>query len=84
MSKFIRFGDVLINFQDLVWVGVVIQNTTGQEVIALSFQFTNPTNNFSLRYADRISASSALSSFEIAIRSAGANSGFPPLPPLQS
>jgi len=65
MSKFIRFGDVLINYTDLSWVGV-LQSPSPEAV--LSFQFTNPANNFVLKYADRNTALQSLNGFESLVR----------------
>lgn len=67
MSKLVRFGDILINHSDIAWVGIV-QNF-GPETI-LSFQFTNGSNNFTLKYQNRDDAVNALNSFEALVRNA--------------
>jgi hypothetical protein len=76
MSKFIRFGEIIINYTDLVWVGIFPSSTI------LSFQFSNPGNNFTLRYNDHNSAISAISAFEMLLRGASPNLVYPPLPIL--
>lgn len=65
MSKLIRFGDVLINYNQLAWIGIIA--STGTETV-LSFQFVNPANNFTLKYADKNTANNALNLFENIVR----------------
>lgn len=61
MTKLIRFGDVIINYSQIVWIGLVA--TTTPETL-LSFQFINSSNNFTLKYPDRNTAINGLNLFE--------------------
>lgn len=67
MSKLIRFGEILVNYEDIIWVGVT--QSVNLEIM-LSFHFTNPANNFTVKYPDRASASSALTTFDSIVKSA--------------
>lgn len=85
MSKLIRFEEILINYEDIIWVGVT-QNVNLE--VMLSFHFTNPVNNFTLKYPDRVTASSALTTFDSIVKSAIifplVPQQIPPLPPRSS
>lgn len=56
-SRIIRFGNILINADHLVWAGITRAEPTA---IILSFEFKSAHNNFTLTYTDRLTALSAL------------------------
>lgn len=83
MSRFVRFGDTIINYNELVWVGI-IQNISQSEITTVAFQFTNMANNFTLSFPDKKSAVEAVNSFGNLLHSAVISAAFPPVPPIHS
>jgi hypothetical protein len=63
MSRFARVGDVIINLDELIWVGIV-QNPTRLDITPVSFHFKNLSSNFSLEYPTKESALESLKAME--------------------
>ena len=83
MSRFIRFENTIINYHELIWVGI-LQNIMNPDSGILSFQFNNPANNFTLTFINRAAAVGALNSFENVLHSATPNLVFPSPLPMQT
>ncbi len=63
MSRFARVGDVIINLDELNWVGIV-QNPARLDITTVSFHFKNSSSNFSLEYPTREFALESLKAME--------------------
>lgn len=63
-NNFVRFYDILINIDKLVWVGIIME----QNIYGLSFRFDNSSLDFAINYRDRYETEKVLAYFHTLIK----------------